>query len=198
MAVGVDVSDSDGVAIATKRTAEKLGDVGVLINNAGVVNPRVLWDTTDAEWERTLAINLGGQFRCARALVPRMIERRFGSIVNISSLSALNGRRMAGAAYTASKGGVISLTYALAAEAAEYNVRVNCICPGTILTGIHGEFAEDDLHSLLSTVLLRREEHSTNVGRAEDVAELAMFLASPSSSWITGTVIPVSGGQLFR
>jgi 3-oxoacyl-[acyl-carrier protein] reductase len=198
IAIEVDVSDSDAVASATSRTVEELGTVGVLINNAGVVKPRKLWETTDEDWQTILAVNLGGQFRCSRALVPGMITRRSGSIVNISSISALNGRRQAGAAYTASKGGVIALTYALAAEAAEYNIRVNCICPGTVLTGVHTNFAKSDLESLLSTVLLRRDEHRLNAGRPEDVAELAWFLASPASSWITGTVIPVSGGQVFR
>ena len=198
LALAVDVRDSDSVARATSRTVEELGTVGVLVNNAGVVSPRVLWETTDEEWEKILSINLGGQFRCARALVPEMIKQRAGSIVNISSVSALNGRRQAGAAYSASKGGVISLTYALAAEAAEYNVRANCICPGTIVSGIHADFSTRDLEILLSTVMLRRDEYGPNAGRPEDVADLAWFLASPASSWITGTVIPVSGGQLFR
>ena len=198
IAIEADVSDSDAVASATSRTVEALGPIGVLINNAGVVKSRTLWETTDEDWQTILAVNLGGQFRCCRAIVPGMITRRAGSIVNISSISALNGRRQAGAAYTASKGGVIALTYALAAEAADYNIRVNCICPGTILTGVHTDFTKSDLESLLSTILLRRDEHSLNAGRAEDVAELAWFLASPASSWITGTVIPVSGGQVFR
>lgn len=199
-AVAVDVASSRSVARAAEATRAALGSPSVLVNNAGVATPGVLWETTDEEWQRTLAVNLSGQFYCARELIGGMIATGGGSIVNVASISALIGRKEASAAYCASKGGVIGLTYLLAAQAGEHNVRVNAVCPGTTLTGIHDAFTGEQLQGLLSTIVLQRPrtDGARNAGYAEDVAEAVLFYASPGSSWVTGTVLPVSGGQLMR
>lgn len=198
IAVEVDVADTGSVERAATSTRKALGDPSVLVNNAGVFVPGLLWEITDEEWDRVLSINLTGQFRCARALAPGMIQARRGSIINISSIVALAGRQGGSPSYSASKGGVIGMTYMLAAQLGQYNVRVNAVCPGTVLTGLHETTPPEKLERLLSNVLLHRHPDGPKGATPDDVADAVAFFASVSSAWITGAVLSVSGGQLMH
>ncbi len=143
LAVEVDVSDTGSVDCAAGATARDLGPVTILVNNAGIASPGLLWETSDEEWDRNISVNLSYQFRCTRAVIKGMVEQKRGSIVNISSISAQTGRPNSSAPYSAAKGGVVSLTFLTAAQGAPYGVRANGICPGSIPGEIHRSFSED-------------------------------------------------------
>ena len=165
---------------AVGRIIREQGRVDVLINNAGVALNRLLMDTTDAQYCRVMDTNAGGAFRMTRAVLPHMI-------VNLSSIWGQAGG--AGeAVYSASKAAVIGLTRATAKEVASAGIRVNCIAPGIIDTDMNRELSADDIDELRGEIPLGR------VGRPEDVAEAAFFLAGAGAGYITGQVISVNGG----
>ncbi len=199
LAVSVDIAESEAVANAYAETRRLLGPASVLVNNAAWSSAHPsLPDVTDEQWERTLAVNLSGAFRCTRAVAPDMIASRSGSIVNIAAMTALTGLRTASAPYAASKGGVIALTYAAAAQFAASGIRVNAVVPGTTDTPRSRAMPEDRRAQLYSQILLRPSGGEPRVAEPGEIAEAVWFLASPRSSWITGTSIVCSGGQFMR
>ena len=182
-ALPLDVSDADAVASAG------IGDVDVLVNNAGVLSNDKAADTTPGEWRRIMSINLDGAFYMARRCLPGMKARRWGRIVNICSLAAKTGGLTAGTAYAASKGGLAALTFSLAREAASDGVTVNGIAPAYIETPMVTE--------QLSAAQRRKLLSDIPVGRfcaAEEVAHAVEFLVSPLSGFITGEIIDINGG----
>ena len=182
-ALKLDVSDADAVAAAG------IGDVDVLINNAGVLSNNKAVQTTPEEWRRVMGVNLDGAFYMARQFLPGMKARRWGRIVNICSLASKTGRLTAGTAYTASKGGMAALTFSLAREAAGDGVTVNGIAPAYIKTPM----VTDQLSEAQRRKLLR----DIPVGRfcdAEEVAHVVDFLVSPLSGFITGEIVDINGG----
>jgi len=193
VAVPGDVSKSqDSVSIIATFEA-RFGALDILVNNAGILSVSTAETVSEEEWDRVLATNLKGPFLMSRAALPSMRRAGGGAIVNVGSVLGLVAMKQR-AAYCASKGGVTLLTKAMALDHAHENIRVNCICPSIVETElVHGLFSDSaegrqSRNARVGTLPLGR------FGRPEDVAELAVFLASDESSWITGTAIPVDGG----
>lgn len=185
-AITGDVSSPQDV----QRAFEAAGPVDILVNNAAFSKgDGFLLEVPEDVWDKTLAVCLKGVFLCSKAVLPTMVERRSGSIINISSVNALTGIHLA--AYTAAKGGMISLTRVLAAQYGGLGVRINTICPGTILSEssrLHYE-AHPEINADLKAL------YPAGVfGKTEDIASAALFLASEQSSFINGATIPIDGG----
>ncbi|QJD85492.1 SDR family NAD(P)-dependent oxidoreductase [Cohnella herbarum] len=170
-------------------TIQKYGKVDVLVNNAGISHAAGLLETTVEQWNRVLNINLTSVFLGMKYVIPHMRDNKGGSIVNISSIAGLTGGSGAGA-YTASKGAVRMLTKAAAVDFGKDNIRVNSVHPGFIETPMSAEFVNNDqmLQWFLSQTALPR------VGRASEVAQAVLFLASDSASYLTGIELPIDGG----
>jgi NAD(P)-dependent dehydrogenase (short-subunit alcohol dehydrogenase family) len=183
--------DETRQVVAKVETA--FGAVHVLVNNAGVLSVSTVESISEDDWDRVLETNLKGPFLMARAVLPAMRRTGGGSIVNVGSVLGLVAMRDR-AAYCASKGGVTMLTKAMALDHAHENIRVNCICPSIVETElVKGLFSSSEegrrsREARIGTLPLGR------FGQPRDVAELAVFLASDESSWITGTAIPLDGG----
>jgi NAD(P)-dependent dehydrogenase (short-subunit alcohol dehydrogenase family) len=181
----LDVSDGDAVNAAVAQ----VGPVDILINSAGIVGPnKPLWEITDAEWQRTIAINVNGVFNLCRAVIPAMREKGWGRIVNIASIAGKEGNPNL-AAYSASKGAAIALTKSLGKELATSGVLVNAIAPAVIETPMNASTSPEVLAYMLSRVPMGR------FGQAEEVAALAAWLASDEVSFSTGAVYDISGGR---
>ena len=179
----------------TEEVIDKFGKIDILVNNAGGFGlPVPITELTEDAWDRCLALNLKGVFLCCKSVAPHMMEKKYGKIVNIASIAAISAGPP-NAHYTASKGGVLTLTIDLALEFARFNICVNAIVPGTIGTDMWKDHippdmdAEEYLNNMVtSNAPLQR------VGTPEDVAGAALFMASDLSSYVTGDRIIVSGG----
>jgi 2-deoxy-D-gluconate 3-dehydrogenase len=177
------------VEAAVARSLDAFGSVDVLVNNSGLAAVKPLVEMTSGEWRRILETNLTGAFNCCRAVGPAMIARRRGKVVNVASV--LGARGLPGyAAYSASKGGLLALTRALAVEWARHNIQVNAIAPGWFVTSMNEAAFEDPRTSerLLRNVPARR------TGRPEELGPLVVYLASAASDYVTGEVVFVDGG----
>src|SRR5438309_189687 len=170
------------------------GGVHILYNNAGIVGANIDGDVTQLTvetWDRILNINLRGIFLCSKYGVPALIQAGGGSVINTASIAGLIGSPFAGHAYTASKGGVIALTRAMAMAYARHQVRVNALCPGGVETPMTAHFkaeASQWQHYIDSHPIGR-------VGTPEDIVHLAVYLASDESSWVTGSIFTIDGGR---
>ena len=188
-----DVSSEADSYRAVKDAEEAFGHVNVLVNNAGALSVSTVESISVEEWDRLMATNLKGPFLMSRAVLPAMRQAGGGAIVNVGSVLGLVAMKDR-AAYCASKGGVTMLTKAMALDHAQEKIRVNCICPAIVET--------DLIRELFSKSEEGRRARDTRVatlplgkfGKPDDIAELAVFLASEESSWMTGTAIPVDGG----
>ncbi|MEU1116244.1 MULTISPECIES: glucose 1-dehydrogenase [unclassified Streptomyces] len=193
VAVRCDVTREEDVAALARRAVERFGRLDVLVNNAGMEFAKRVEDTTVAEWDRLMDVNLKGVFLCAKHALPAMRDGGGGVIVNVASELALVGSE-AVAAYSASKAGVLQLTRALAVDHAGDGVRVNTLSPGVILT----DLLQTALDSTGDADKRRREfEERTLLGRLgtpEEAAEAALFLASDRSSYMTGANLVLDGG----
>lgn len=185
-----DVSDSQAVNITVKDIADTLGAPDVLINNAGISQQKLFTDITDDDWSAMIGTNLTGAFNMCRAVVPYMIHKKSGSIVNISSMWGQTGGSCE-VHYSAAKAGVIGLTKALAKELSLSGIRVNCIAPGVIGTKMMSSFSKADIDALCEEIPVGR------MGTPEEIAEAAVFLASDKASYITGQVLGVNGGAVI-
>ena len=198
LALAGDVTDSARVAEMAREIDAHFGQLDVLVNNAGVdrtpgdgsedylrtgsITPHM----SDAGWTRMLEIHLNGAFFCARAALPRMLEQRSGSIVNMSSIAGLGG--MGPIHYSTAKAGLLGFTRALAREVGARGIRVNAICPGAIDTPMTVKVPEPVMQGMIGATPLRR------MGTAAEIAAAALFLASDESSFITGQYISPNGG----
>lgn len=181
----VDVADE----AALKAAAREVGDVDVLVNSAGIVGPNApLLETTAAEWERVLRVNVLGTVSTLRVFVPAMVDRGWGRVVNLASMAGKDGNPGL-SAYSASKAAVIALTKSAGKELAKTGVLVNAIAPAVIATPMNAETAPDVLAHITGLIPMGR------VGRAEEVAELIAWLASERVSFSTGAVYDISGGR---
>ena len=192
LGTAVDVADRAAVEDALARVRRELGPVGILVTSAGLDEFQPFTDITPAQWDRMLAVNLTGTFHCIQAAVRDMLTAGWGRIVTISSSSAQSGaRRMAH--YVASKGGVIGLTKALAAELGPAGITVNTIPPGSVETPMtHRAQATGGLPG---TEVLERMIPVRRVGRPEDIAAACAFLCSEEAGYVTGQTINVNGGR---
>jgi NAD(P)-dependent dehydrogenase (short-subunit alcohol dehydrogenase family) len=189
LALPADVTVAAEVDEAVKGALDAFGSVDILVNNSGVAAVKPFVETTPAEWHRILETNLTGAFNCCRAVGPGMIARRRGKVVNVASV--LGARGLSGyAAYSASKGGLLALTRALAVEWARHNVQVNAIAPGWFVTSMNEAAFQDPRTSgrLLRNVPARR------TGRTEELGPLVVYLASAASDYVTGEVVFIDGG----
>ena len=190
LAEKVDVTSLKEVEAFVKKTLDNLGKLDILVNNAGITRDNLLIRMTEDEWDAVLNVNLKGAFNCIKAVTRPMMKQRNGNIVNMASIIGLMGN--AGQAnYSASKGGLIALTKTVAKELASRNVNANAIAPGFIQTDMTDKLTAEMKQNLLKFVPLGR------MGKTEDVANLALFLASSDSSYITGQVITIDGGMVM-
>lgn len=193
--IRTDVSRRDDVAAMIGAALREFGSIDVLFNNAGIEGESGrLAESSDENWDRVLAVNLKSVFLGMREAIPHMVERGGGSIINTASVAGLVGW-FGAAAYSAAKGGVVQLTRTAALEYARANVRVNAICPGVIHTGMVDRItggAPEAIERLKSSQPLPR------VGQPEDIANMALYLASDESSFVTGAAFPVDGAYTAR
>ena len=202
LAVGADVGDVAGIDRMVSQVVHALGRVDVLVNNAGVTRRADVMDLTEADWDRIMRVNGKGVFFCLQRVAREMIPRRRGAIVNIASIA---GKGYAGASnviYAGSKGAVIGMTRLAALQLARHNINVNAICPGTTVTAL----SDDNLRTraqqegLTVEEMQRRRNAAIPLGRPndpEDIAALAVFLASPGARNITGQSFNVDGGLIL-
>lgn len=193
LAIVCDVSKAKEAQSAVRETAKKLGRLDALVNNAGVLHASTIEGIREEEWDRLMTINLKGPFLMCRAALPEFRKAGGGTIVNIGSVLGLVAMKDR-AAYCASKGGVTLLTKAMALDHAYEKVRVNCICPSIVETElVQGLFAASEEGKALRKARIGQIPLG-RMGRPEDVAEMAVYLASEESSWLTGAAIPLDGG----
>ena len=191
LTVRADVSSAQDVRRAIGEISDRLGPVDLLVNNAGVFDYVAHNDTTPQIWQRTLDVNLTGAYYVAWAVKDSMIARRYGRIVNMSSISALDPRPMS-IAYAASKAGLVGFTKSVAAALAPHNIRVNAVAPGLIETEILDGVERATLERLIDATPMKR------IGTPEDVAALVYFLLSDESGFTTGQTIVTDGGRVMR
>lgn len=183
----VDIRDSQACAAAVERVAERCGAIDILVNNAGLIRDNLIALLDDDDVRSVLETNVEGVFNVTRAVVPHMVSRRAGKIINISSVSGEKGGR-GQSNYAASKGAINALTRALAVELAPRRITVNCVAPGVIDTEMSQAVRDMAGDEIKSRILLRR------FGTPQDVASAVWFLASKYADYVTGEVLHVDGG----
>jgi NAD(P)-dependent dehydrogenase (short-subunit alcohol dehydrogenase family) len=189
--IRADVTSASDFDSLMHKAFDELGPIDVLVNNAGSLIERVrIREMSDERSNQVIDLNLTSAFLCSKAVVPSMIERKSGSIINLSSIAGRNGGGLGAIHYSAAKGGLISFTKGLAKELAPFGIRVNAVAPGVIDTPYHEQFSTAEMmKGYLSAIPLGR------IGTAEDVAKVIAFLASDASGYLVGETIEVNGGM---
>jgi len=186
----LDVSNAGEVKAVVERTVKEMGDLHVLFNGAGILTYGTALETTDEAWSRMMAVNLTGTFLCARAALEHMVSQGRGSIINVASTTGSHDACAHAAAYVSSKGGVTLLTRSMAIDYARQGIRVNAICPGPTDTPmLRKALTAEELEAFAKTYPMQR------LGRPEEIAAAALFLASEDASFVTGALLYVDGGQ---
>ena len=193
MLVGGDVSDAGEVGRMAGEVEERYGRVDVLVNNAGsLIERRTLSEMTEDLWDRVMDVNLKSVFLCSRAVLPMMKRQGGGRIINMTSVAARNGGGPGSVAYATAKGGVSTLTRAMAKELVSENILVNGVAPGVITTPFHDRFTPPEVRENLKNAIPMGRE-----GTPEETAGVVAFLASPAADYLVGEIIEVNGGQLM-
>ncbi len=182
-----DVSTNGGAEALVRAAEERLGPISVLVNNAGVALDKLFTETSPEDWARVFAVNVNGAYNCTRHVLPRMLSKKSGKILNVSSVWGMVGASCE-VAYSASKAALIGFTKALAKELGPSGIQVNCVAPGVIDTDMNHNLTEADRCCLCEQTPLGK------IGRPEDIADLLVFLASEKADFITGQVISPNGG----
>jgi 3-hydroxybutyrate dehydrogenase len=199
-AVVCDVTNRKSIERAVEKIQRELGEIDVLVNNAGIADSAPFVSITDESWDRILAVNLTGTYLCMRVIVPGMFERRRGRVINIASIAGLTGFAYT-AAYCAAKHGVVGLTRAVAIEAASKGVTVNAVCPGWVNT----DMTRASIARIVTTTgrteeqaraVLERMSPQGRLIEPDEVAAVVVFLASPDAHGINGQTLSVDGGEL--
>ena len=190
MAVQADVSDAAAITAAIRAVERAFSPVDLLVNNAGIAQQDLFQYTDAALWRRLFAVNVDGAYHTIQAVLPDMIARQSGSIVNISSMWGLRGASCE-VGYSATKAAMIGLTRSLAMELAPSHIRVNCVAPGVIHTDMVDKLGEETIAALREQTPLGR------LGTPEDIAQAVAFLAGDSASFITGQVLTADGGFIL-
>jgi 3-oxoacyl-[acyl-carrier protein] reductase len=187
--VRVDVGDETDVCLARDEAVRELGRVDVLVCSAGITGPNLpTWEYPVADWKQVLDINLTGVFLCNKALVPHMRQSDYGRIVNIASIAGKEGNPNA-SAYSASKAGVVSVTKSLGKELAKTGIRVNCVTPAAVKTGMFAQMTQAHIDFMLSKIPMGR------FGTVDEIAALVAWLCTEECSFSTGAVFDLSGGR---
>jgi len=195
LAIPGDIRKNADVENVVKVTLEKFDRIDILVNNAGIF-PKVkpLHEISEEEWNDVIDINLTGQFRFTKAVIPHLMKTN-GCIVNVSSDAGLKSfENFEADAYTASKGALVLLTKAWAVEYAKYKIRVNCVCPGIVETDMTSPWLESEADRAMAVA----EHPIGRIGMPEDVAKAILYLVSDDSSWVTGAILPVDGGIITK
>ncbi len=187
VAAPADIGGREGAEALVRAAMEAFGRIDILVNNAGISKDRYVAKMSDEEWDEVLRVNLTAQFLTCRAAIPHMMEQRYGRIINISSRAWLGGAGQAN--YSASKGGVVSLTRTLALELAKFQITANCIAPALVDTPLFRGLKEEVQERLTRSVPMGR------VGVPADLANAVLFFAADESSYVTGQVLYVCGGR---
>ncbi|MGQ7279559.1 beta-ketoacyl-ACP reductase [Brevibacillus thermoruber] len=192
--IGCDVADAEQVEQAVAQVADRFGRLDILVNNAGVLRDNLLFKMTEDDWDTVMNVHLKGSFLCSRAAQRYMVQQRYGKIVNTSSTSALGNRGQAN--YSAAKAGLQGFTKTLAIELGPFNINVNAVAPGFIVTDMTKQTAErigvdfeENQQRAAERIPLRR------VGQPKDIANVVAFLVSDDASYVSGQVIYVNGGS---
>jgi len=195
LVIAADVSKKSDIEDLVARTVAKFGSINVLLNNAGVLHIGNVEQITEEQWDETFNTNVRGLWLLSRAVLPHMRKAGGGSIINMASVLGINGARNR-ASYAPSKGAVVLLTKCMAIDHGHENIRVNAICPSFVETDLTAAV----LRTAADPQAVRRERVAAHplgrLGKPEDIAGLAVYLASDESSWVTGSVFPVDGGYL--
>ncbi len=187
MACQADVSRRDQVEAMIEKGKERFGSIDILVNNAGVSQQKLFTDLTEDEWERMMAVHVKGTFNCCQAILPDMIRKRAGKIINISSIWGMVGASCE-VHYSTAKAAVIGLTKALAKELGPSGIQVNCVAPGIVETEMIAFLDKEERQSLENETPLMR------FGRPEEIANTVFYLASAQADFMTGQVISPNGG----
>lgn len=185
-----DVTKSDQVSKVVSAISAKLGAIDILVNNAGITQDATLAKMTEEQWNAVIGVNLSGVFFCTKAVIPGMIERKSGKIINLSSVVGLYGN-FGQTNYAATKSGVIGMTKTWARELGPKGINVNAVAPGFIGTEMVKKMPENVLESMKQRTPLRR------IGEPQDIANACVFLASPEADFINGAVLSVDGGLVL-
>ena len=193
MVVGGDVSDAGEVGRMVGEIEERYGRIDVLVNNAGsLIERRSLAEMTEDLWDRVMGVNLKSVFLCSKAVLPIMQRRGAGRIINVTSVAARNGGGPGSVAYATAKGGVSTLTRAMAKELVGENILVNGVAPGIITTPFHERFTPQEVREKMKGAIPIGRE-----GTPEETASVVAFLASPAANYLVGEIVEVNGGQLM-
>lgn len=200
-AIGFDATKKDQVTSMVKQAIDRFGKIDILVNNVGLFRPKRFLELEDIDLDDCMCVNMKSTFYCCKAVIPRMIEKKYGRIVNIASMSGKVGEPRY-AHYNAAKAAVLGLTRALAVEMLEHNIYVNAVCPGVISTPMYekslvlesritGKTEQELGKAAVSAIPIGR------LGRPEEVAALVAFLASDDASYMVGQAINVTGGLII-
>ena len=185
-----DVSDYGAVCRMFDDIEKELGEVSVLINNAGISTFGLFQDCSDEEWERIFGVNVKGVFNCSKRALGNMIKNQSGSIVNVSSIWGVTGGSCE-CHYSATKAAIIGYTKAMAKEFGPSGIRVNCVAPGAVETEMNARFSKEDMEAIAEEAALGY------IGKPEEIAEAIFFAASEKASYMTGAVLNVNGGSVI-
>ncbi len=184
-----DVADPENVERAAQAVVQETGQIDILVNNAGISGANApVWEYPTDEWQRVIEIDLNGVFYCCKAVVPHMIEKRYGRIINIASVAGKEGNPNA-AAYSTAKAGVIGLTKSLGKELAQHDIAVNCVTPAAARTAIFDQMTQEHIEYMLSKI---PRERFVDV---EEIAAMVAWLASAENSFTTAATFDLSGGR---
>nr|WP_304216665.1 glucose 1-dehydrogenase [Fredinandcohnia onubensis] len=195
--IQADVTKADEVQRMVEEIISRTGKIDVLFNNAGISGVGMLHETSEELWDKVVNVNIKGVYMTSKYVIPHMIERKEGAIINMSSCIAEIGLKLR-AVYATTKGAVLSLTKSMQVDYAPYNIRVNALLPGTILTPFVENYLKnsyDDPEEAIEGI--KKRQLSGNLGRPDDVAKAALFLASDESSFMMGAPLYIDGGVVF-